>query len=68
MVVAGCHGGSAVKLAGGYGTYSATPGPDWGWRIDLIPEADGVLHMVMHNITPDGREVPAVDACYRRSG
>ncbi len=43
------------------GSYAAPPGPDWGWRIDLTPEAKR-LTIVMYNITPDGREDLAVEA------
>lgn len=47
------------------GAYAAPPGPDWGWRIDLIPRDDG-WRLVMYNITPDGVVEPAVEADYER--
>ena len=50
------------------GTYAAPPGPDWGWRIEVSPGKGETLRIVMFNITPDGREEPAVEASYRRSG
>jgi cytidine deaminase len=49
------------------GSYAAPPGPDWGWRIVLRaggPDAFGIL---MTNITPQGQEVPAVEATYVRT-
>ena len=48
------------------GAYPAPPGPDWGWRIELVPEGDRRLLMSMMNITPDGEEQPAVDATLER--
>ena len=34
------------------GNYSAPPGPDWGWRIDLTVEGER-LRLVMWNIWPE---------------
>ncbi len=51
-----------------HGTYAAPPGPDWGWRIDLLPGDDSALRLVMYNITPDGQEELAVEADYARTG
>jgi hypothetical protein len=47
------------------GSYAAPPGPDWGWRIVIKPDAR-TLHIVMHNITPKGEEQLAVEADYAR--
>jgi hypothetical protein len=48
------------------GTYTAPPGPDWGWRITLEqPSADALL-VRMYNITPDGIAALAVEASYAR--
>ena len=55
------HGGISVC-----GTYAAPPGPDWGWRIELIPQDGDALRIQMFNVTPDGVEAPAVEAAYRR--
>ncbi len=52
--------------------------PEWGWRIDVTPEATPAgaaagsggspgLRVVMLNINPDKREDPAVDALYTRA-
>ncbi|HUG28473.1 MAG TPA: DUF1579 family protein [Gemmatimonadales bacterium] len=49
------------------GSYGAPEGPPWGWRIVLTPAADGQFTMRMYNITPDGQEVLAVEATYRKS-
>jgi hypothetical protein len=50
------------------GTYSAHPGPDWGWRIDLRPREGTDLRLVMYNVTPDGHEEVAVEVDYARTG
>jgi hypothetical protein len=51
------------------GTYAAPPGPDWGWRIDVIPGGEAP-RVVMHNVWPreqGGREDLAVEAVYERA-
>ena len=48
------------------GSYEAPPDPDWGWRIEVIPEGKS-LQIIMHNISPDGEEVLAVRATYERT-
>lgn len=45
------------------GSYEAPPGPDWSWRIKVIPGNDS-LQIIMFNISPDGEEVLAVRASY----
>jgi hypothetical protein len=50
------------------GTYPAPPGPDWCWRIDLVPEGEK-LRLVMWNVWPaeqGGKEELAVEAVYAR--
>jgi hypothetical protein len=47
------------------GSYAAPTGPDWGWRIALSAEGDG-LAMRMYNIPPGIEEVLAVEALYTR--
>ena len=54
-------GGISVR-----GSYSAPPGPDWGWRIDLAASGSNGLRMVMFNITPEGKEDLAVEATFTR--
>jgi Protein of unknown function (DUF1579) len=49
------------------GSYSAPPGPDWGWRTQLSATKD-TLSMVMFNVSPEGKEDLAVDAQYKRNG
>jgi len=48
------------------GSYGAPEGPPWGWRIVLAPAADGQFTMRMYNIMPEGREMLAVEATYRK--
>jgi hypothetical protein len=48
------------------GSYAAPPGPDWGWRIDLLPEGD-TLRIVHYNVWPEGKEELAVDSSYTRA-
>jgi hypothetical protein len=48
------------------GSYSAPPGPDWGWRIVITPGAQ-TLGIVMYNITPEGQEQLAVETEYART-
>lgn len=63
-----CRGGTnedgSVSVRG---SYQAPPGPDWGWRIDLFPKDEGGLRLVMHNVTPDGEEAPAVETNWARA-
>ena len=56
--------------AGGFsvvGSYAAPPGPDWGWRVTIEPAQDDRFALVMHNITPDGKEHLAVEAAFSRA-
>jgi hypothetical protein len=46
------------------GSYAAPPGPDWGWRIDVIPGE--TLRIVHHNVWPEGKEELAVESAYTR--
>jgi hypothetical protein len=46
-------------------SYSAPPGPDWGWRT-VIESGDASFKIVMYNISPEGAEMLAVDATYTR--
>jgi Protein of unknown function (DUF1579) len=48
------------------GSYEAPPGPDWGWRIVITPDAARELRLVMFNCSPEGAEELAVRADYRR--
>jgi hypothetical protein len=47
------------------GSYPAPPGPDWGWRIDVMPDGPESLRIVHYNIWPEGKEEVAVEAQYR---
>jgi hypothetical protein len=46
-------------------SYSAPPGPDWGWRTVIEP-GDESFKIAMYNIRPEGEEMLAVDADYSR--
>ncbi|HVH38703.1 MAG TPA: DUF1579 family protein [Gemmatimonadaceae bacterium] len=63
-----CRG--AVPAADGevsvLGSYSAPPGPDWGWRTVLEHGAGDTLRMLAFNITPEREEQRAVEVVYRR--
>lgn len=50
------------------GSFAAPPGPDWGWRIVVHPEAGERLRVVHVVISPEGEESPAVEADYTRAG
>ena len=55
------------------GSYPAPPGPDWGWRITLVPDGADGLRLRMDNLWPDagpeaGRADAAVEATLRRVG
>lgn len=56
--------GTAIDVLG---SYSAPPGPDWGWRIVLDPKGKTNLEIRMFNINPDGTEQLAVHATYTRA-
>ncbi|HEX2094358.1 MAG TPA: DUF1579 family protein [Longimicrobiaceae bacterium] len=65
--VMACQGGASNSGALSVrGSYAAPPGPDWGWRIDVIPEEEGMLRVTMFNISPGGEEELAVNTVYRR--
>lgn len=49
------------------GSYPAPPGPDWGWRLALHPDAADQFRLVMYNISPDGEEMRAVEAVFSRA-
>jgi hypothetical protein len=54
-------------LAGNqYGSYPAPTGPDWGGRIEVVPEFSDAFLLLMFNNTPDGEVHPAVEAEYAR--
>ena len=44
------------------GSFEAPPGPDWGWRTDLLLHEPDRLVMMMYAISPDEEESPAVEA------
>jgi hypothetical protein len=48
------------------GTYAVPSEPDWGWRISIDSIAKDTFRMTMHNISPDGADMLAVEALYAR--
>jgi hypothetical protein len=48
------------------GSYPAPAGPDWGWRITVEPPVNEAWRFTMHNITPQGEEMLAVEAVCAR--
>jgi len=48
------------------GSYPAPPGPDWGWQITIEPKGSDAFRLLMHNITPEGEKMLAVEAVYSR--
>jgi hypothetical protein len=49
------------------GDYPAPTGPPWGWRIGLHVDGADRFRLVMHNISPEGAEMVAVEAEYARA-
>jgi hypothetical protein len=56
--------GAVFSCTGSYGEMEGAE--PWGWRISLEPGSD-ILRLKMVNISPDGEEVWAVSADYRRA-
>lgn len=61
-----CSGSAAEAAVSVQGSYAAPPGPDWGWRITVQPDSAEQFRLIMHNITPDGEEMMAVEAVFSR--
>jgi Protein of unknown function (DUF1579) len=49
------------------GSYGVASGPDLGWRITWQIDENGSLQLTMYNISPDGDELWAVKAEYKRT-
>jgi hypothetical protein len=49
------------------GSYPAPPGPDWGWWIEMDPGDGALLKVLMHNVSPEGQAVPAVEIVLDRA-
>lgn len=47
------------------GFYSVPDNPDWGWRIEIIPD-NNPLRILMYNVSPEGDEETAVESDYSR--
>ncbi len=48
------------------GSYAASPGPDWGWWIDIEASMEERLRVTMYNVPPEGKADLAVKAQYAR--
>jgi hypothetical protein len=48
------------------GSYAAPSGPDWGWRVEIVPKPGETFQFLMYNVTPDGEESLAVEVTYFR--
>lgn len=48
------------------GSFAVPNSPDWYWRIAITPVSSQELRVLMHNVSPDGKEDLAVHADYRR--
>lgn len=48
------------------GSYAAPPDPDWGWRITVRPFPNDQFSLIMHNISPEGKEMLAVEIMFSR--
>ncbi len=55
--------GGAVVV---HGSYDAPSGPPWGWTIRVESGGD-TFRIVMHNVSPEGEQFPAVEADYARN-
>jgi hypothetical protein len=60
MACTGAASGAGVDVRG---NYPAPPGPDWGWRIQVIARPRE-LEIVMYNVDPGGMEELAVRSTY----
>jgi len=42
------------------GSYAVPPGPDWGWKIEIIPRLPDEFQLLMYNLSPEGTSHLAV--------
>jgi hypothetical protein len=48
------------------GYYAAPPGPDWGWQVTIEPKGKDSFRFLMHNISPEDKNMLAVEVEYSR--
>lgn len=48
------------------GNYAAPPDENWGWWINVQATGDDAFQIVMHNVTPQGQALLAVESIYTR--
>jgi hypothetical protein len=63
MLATGTLSDSGVTVTG---SYAAPPGPEWGWRIDVLAESDRRWRLTMYNIPPGAQESLAVDVAFEK--
>ena len=61
-----CEGSAEPNGVWVKGSYPAPPDPDWGWQITIESHTDSAFRMVMHNISPEGSEMLAVETICSR--
>ena len=62
-----CNGNVAADGAiSVMGHYAVPEHPNWGWRTEIIPNADGFRY-AMHNVSPEGVEEIAVETDFARA-
>ncbi len=61
-----CLGTLAEGKISVLGSYPAPPGPDWGWKTEIVPGRDA-LSIVMYNVWPEGKEELAVEMSFERA-
>lgn len=64
MLLSGRFSGSEVSTKA---NYTQPEYGDWAWRITLDAAEEDEFSIRMFNIFPDGTEVPAVEASYKRA-
>lgn len=48
------------------GSYSVPDHPDWGWRMEIVPNGDSFKYL-MFNVSPEGEEEWAVETEFTRA-
>lgn len=62
-----CEGiGDITEHISVIGAYAAPPDPDWGWQIDILPQSGETFQLLMHNISPKGEKMLAVEINFSR--
>ena len=59
----GKYDGDSILMKG---FYKVPNHPDWGWRTDIIFSDENSFNISMYNVSPEGEELLAVEAIYKR--